>query len=930
LLLLAACLVGTRAAAATRYDPRLRFRTVSTARFDIHYHQGGEATARRLAAMIEAAAAEVDAAVGAATGRVQVILVDQHDLSNGWATPLPYNTIEISTAVPSAGNSLGHTDDWLRLVFVHEYTHVAHLSRAGGWIGGLRRGFGRLPVLFPNLYQPAWGIEGMATWQESAATRQGRVLAGDFRLLIREAASAGRFEPLDRAAGGNVDWPSGTTPYLYGAYFHQYLADRYGADSITRLADETSRRLPYLGSLAYREVYGRSLGELWAGFEAATHDATRDAADAVASDAVRLTHHGFNVSGPRYLADGRLFYSVANPHGFPALMELEPGSRTIRRVADRFLGNRIGVSGERLVIDEIDLVRSVGQQSDLYVIDPASGRRSRLTQGARALDPDVSATGIVACVVQMSDRRALATFPLPAPGASATPRIVIAEAGTNFSSPAWSPDGRLIAVERRRLGGASEIVLVNPADRTVQVVASIADGRLATPAWMPDGERLVFAAAVGRDPFRIHAVSIADGSIARLEGTGISAESPAVPPDGRTLAFVGYTASGYDLFSLSLLDATWTPVRFEHARNTTAPPAAPSPESFESHAYSIPATLKPQFWTPIAEVDNDELVVGAATASVDALGRHAYALSAGWSGRARPDWQVAYAYDRWLPTAFVSFADDTDPWRGGEFRTREADVGLRLRVSRVRQAHTTFAAFHVEDHAFTCGACPSAADEQGRLASLRVAWDYSSARAFGYSISAEEGGRVTVTTEVPRTAFGSDGNNVAITGDVRRYWRVKPRHGVLAARAAVAASWGDSATAPRFSATGNGPQPPGIGFGRDAIALLRGFAGDAAVGTRAATLNLDYRAPLGRIDRGVGTLPVFFRVVHGGLFVDAGHAWTDAARWSDTRLSIGAEVSLDTVIGFALPLTVTAGSAWRRDASGSRGVTVFGRIGRAF
>ena len=191
-------LLPVAAGAATRYDPRLRFSTISTRRFDIHFHQREEALARRLAALVEAAAAEVDRSVGAAVGRVQVILVDQNDVSNGWATPLPYNTIEMSAAPPPAESTIGNTSDWLRLVFVHEYTHIAHLSRAGGWINGLRRGFGRMPLLFPNLYQPVWAIEGIATWQESTTTREGRVAAGDFRLLLDRAAADKRFDPLDR------------------------------------------------------------------------------------------------------------------------------------------------------------------------------------------------------------------------------------------------------------------------------------------------------------------------------------------------------------------------------------------------------------------------------------------------------------------------------------------------------------------------------------------------------------------------------------------------------------------------------------------------------------------------------------------------------------------------------------------------------------
>ena len=108
--------------------------------------------------------------------------------------------------------------------------------------------------------------------------------------------------------------------------------------------------------------------------------------------------------------------------------------------------------------------------------------------------------------------------------------------------------------------------------------------------------------------------------------------------------------------------------------------------------YSTLKTLAPQFWTPTVESDADELVVGAATGSTDALGRHAYGIEAGWSTRARPDWQIAYAYDRWQPTIFAAYADDTDPWRSGEVRVRELEAGMLLRISRMRFSHATVAA----------------------------------------------------------------------------------------------------------------------------------------------------------------------------------------------------------------------------------------------
>jgi hypothetical protein len=73
--------------AATRYDPRLRFKTISTPRFDIHYHDDA-VLARRLAVAAESVARN-STGHSVLRRRVQVILVNQSDLANGWATPLP-------------------------------------------------------------------------------------------------------------------------------------------------------------------------------------------------------------------------------------------------------------------------------------------------------------------------------------------------------------------------------------------------------------------------------------------------------------------------------------------------------------------------------------------------------------------------------------------------------------------------------------------------------------------------------------------------------------------------------------------------------------------------------------------------------------------------------------------------------------------------
>ena len=107
----------------------------------------------------------------------------------------------------------------------------------------------------------------LATYEESVITGEGRLHAGDFRAIVDEAARQHRLEPLDRVNGGTTDWPAGAGVYAYGVGFHQYLADRFGADTLGAMAEATARRLPYLASGAFKTVYGESLGDLWRDYE---------------------------------------------------------------------------------------------------------------------------------------------------------------------------------------------------------------------------------------------------------------------------------------------------------------------------------------------------------------------------------------------------------------------------------------------------------------------------------------------------------------------------------------------------------------------------------------------------------------------------------------------------------------------------------------
>ena len=950
-------LVPALAGAATRYDPRLRFRTYRTAHFDIQAHQGEDALARRLAAIAERVAAAFQPALGRPRGRVQVILVDQSDVSNGWATPFPYDTIEITAAPPPGEELIGNTTDWLEVAFTHEYTHVLHLDRSRGLMGGVRRVFGRAPLVFPNLFLPLWQIEGFATYEESRMTGEGRVPAGDFRALVDVPARQRRFEPIDRAGGGLDDWPSGHAPYAYGAYFHQYLADRYGADRVEALADATAGQLPLLGAFAFKPVLGASLTSLWRDFRAARERAVPPAS-ATDSDARRLTHDGYVVSAPAVDRDGVMYYRRANADGFPALMRLENGKT--RRMAWRVGGARTSVRGDWVVFDQVDFARSVAVYSDLYAMRRTGGRVRRLTKHARASDPDLSpVAGRIVCVVQASGRRALALLDFTPDGPYAVPRVIAGEPDADYAGPRWSPDGTRIVAERRRPGG-HELVLVDPATGAVRTLAADTRARLVTPSWSHTGANVLFAADADGAVFNVYAIDVASGDVRQVTDSASGAQFPLLAPDA-SLIYVGYTADGYDLFSLSATAASMrAPVVIDRFAPLAAPsgfsaPPKPSTDPIVGDeisgpqagatgpqagaagpqagaAYSPLRTLVPTYWEPVLESDAGETLVGAATSMTDALGRHTYAVDAAWSGsRARPDWHAAYVYDRWRPTLVASYSDDTDPIAGGELRSRELFAGALLPFRHARWSHTLMGGVDAETQTAVCTVNCAVGRAHRDLRSVRAGWLYDSRRQFRYSISPEEGVAVEAAIDGSRRALGADTDASSAILDARVFQRLFSRHTVLAVRLAAASAWGDAAGRRRFSASGPGPAALSFDFGRDTIGLLRGFDPEDVVGTHAAVLNADLRVPLARVQRGPGLWPIFVRSIHGAAFVDFGHAWDATFRAADVRRAAGGEIASDLVLVHALPVTIAGGVAWTRDPVAARDrVAGFFRVGYAF
>lgn len=940
-------------------DPLLRFRQVRTEHFVIYFHQGEEHLAARLAAIVEDVRARVGRDLNTTPSRLtHVILADQAEAANGWATPTPRDTVFLHAAVPSGDEFIGRADDWLRVVFTHEYTHVVHLGLSGGWARPVRGIFGRVPIAFPNLWLPQWQIEGLATWEESALTGEGRLHAGDFRAIERVPAADGRVLSLDRASGGLVGWPDGHAAYAAGLGFHAYLVDRFGQPSLGTLAASTARRLPFFGTPAFGRVYGQSLGSLWRdyGLQLVAANASPVAEPGAPR---RLSRHGNIVVAPRFAPPTcdacplQIVYSARTPDAFPSLRTMDVDGRDDRRLSTRYQGSTVGVRRASIVFDQQEVRRNVGLYSDLYVLDRRTGDVRALTTGARLQDPDLSPDGrSIAAVRENRGQRELVVAQLrgsaddPSGMQLAEVETVASAADTQFGAPRWSPDGRSLVAERHRLGSLSEVVVLDVASRQVGRAFADQGARIVTPTWRPDGRAIIAAADFDERAFDLYEFPLEGESIARRLTRTSGALWPDVSPDGRTIVFTGYTADGYDVFAAPYALFQEDAPRALTASSPPAPSTAGPDDALSARPYSPLGTLAPTLWTPLVLADSEQTRVGASVTGADVLARHAYAVNLTWLvhgpqvarpvDQSVPDWSLAYAYTRWQPslfgsvsreTLFRTFVDDaaSDLISAGGVQ-QEYQAGVLLPWRRVRHTTQGLASlvrtdvrYHLID-----------TERATTLVSTRLALSHDTTQRYGYSISRERGVNIGTTVELARKALGSSAEGTTVTLDARAYMPGFGLHHVVALRGAAATSRGSDLARQVFQLGGVAASGSVIDFSSDALGLLRGARGQTVAGTRLLVANAEYRFPLAVLERGRGTLPLFLRTAHASIFGDLGQVRGDGQGDGVWRRAVGGELSLDAVAGYALPFVASVGVAWGHDGRSARGASVYARLGRAF
>jgi Tol biopolymer transport system component len=933
-------LIAATVTVAEAGDPYREYFTIETDHFVVHYVGGLEDVARRIAVVGEAAHRTLTPALDhVPEEKTIIVVVDNTDSANGFAGVIPRNAITLYATGPGSNTELEDHEDWLYALTLHEYTHIVHLDT----MGPLPRIYNRIlgKTWAPNQIMPRWIIEGIATYEETKRTAGGRGRGTRFESIMRIARHADKDLRLDEITGAPKQFPRGNAAYIYGSHFLRYIFDRFGDDTLRQMSHTSGDwPIPFALNRQIAKVTGEPFTELYDDWKGHLRD--RYGMQELAAErrglaiGKRLTHTAELNYWPQYTADGKeLYWLQSDGKRRPHVRAMPIGSDDARArdVA------QIEAMGPYDVLTDGSFVFEQGGRvyrreyafQDLYRYDVKTGRELAITHGMRARDPAVSPDERRVAFSKNEKSESVLAVVDTAPGGE----VSVVWRGERFDQayqPSWSPDGKRIAFSAWRKGGFRDILVVELASGAVEEITN--DRALdEDPSWSADGRYLFFDS--DRTGIQnIYAWDTQTRVLSQITNVLGGAYRPSSSPDGTRLAFdAAVPEGGSDVYEIALDPQTWLPARpYLDDKPVARDISNAETEVSAPRAYRPMETLAPQSYTVQTSLTAENPTVNLQTGGADAFNDHSWALSLG-SNLDNGDLNISafYGYGGWrwpLRTAVSRTISDRSGFRvdGVSQPYRQEDWSATISSSvpfEGRPDSSWSMSFDYDFDYFRLVEEPLVpmdpsdripvrpiADYQQAGVGVRVA--YSRVRGVTFGLGPSTGFDFSASVRLDHPALGATYRNVTAGYSTQAFTRLWGETPTLYARLVGSYRAGDIIRGGGF-ALGGTPTQDVVRAIIDSLragttGFLRGYRQRDIFGNQFHLLNLEYRQELWTIERGVATLPIYFRRLHLGLLSDTGVAFDttfDAER--NLRTSVGAALRLDAYFGYFIPGTFEIG-----------------------
>ena len=688
---------------AQPHEPDIRWQTLETPHFRIHFPAGFDSLARRVAMLCEEAYEPVSRSLNYFPGKTHVVLHTRSDFPNGFAGFMPWR-MELLIAEPQE-DWFGSRDDWLRILIVHEFTHVVQLRKHRGLSTWTYPLLGQFNALWQSV-APRWYIEGFATRNETFFTRGGRGRNPFHEMQMLAPARSGLSWRLENTAYiSRKKQPPGMF-YIAGYYFTDYLNRTFGDSTWAAILD-TYSKWPIFGFYhAIKKVTGKSAGQLYAAMLDSLKALQKTVPDFRPAEMHLLAAPGKlpeDYLAPRWLDPNTL---IAYHTGFdilPELVRVDVQGRKKRLLQRRLvqLNNSFTVKGNRLIWSENRphprFTATEPHELMMYNLD--TGTLQKLTSRQRLVSPDFHPhqNRLVAVQNDVPGNR-LVLFDLDSREIS----VLLELPGKVFLTPRWSRSGRLIAFALKdAASGRQDIAVMDVASRTWRYVYEPDRFHDTQPCWSAD-DRLLFYTSDRSGVFNIWAVNIETGQQWMVTNDSLGVIAPDVSPEGSLLAFSKYTPAGFALAVMPVNVDQFLPADFLPAdsHNSIEPESRPQSSAptplLRLRAYQPwKDILLPQAWFPFAIQGEGGTTPAVFLMSQDALRRHSWGGYFGFSPSTRlASWDMFYVYNRWWPQ--ITFSHAYLPQKvvfqqySGWWRRTRAELSVQLPLLLERNVYTSF------------------------------------------------------------------------------------------------------------------------------------------------------------------------------------------------------------------------------------------------
>lgn len=897
-------------------SPYIHWMKLSTPHFDVLYNSEQQNLAQTYAIALENNYQQLENVFAQKPVKTVVILNDNTDATNGYATPIPYPTIMIFPVLPGPLSGIGEYGYWPQDITVHEYTHILSFSQIRGFFKVFQNVFGQ--ILIPNAFLPRWYLEGVAVYNETALTQKGRLRSNYQSATLRamtEENSLMRYQFPEINESDLDTWPYGMRPYLFGSLMWEEMIEQNNPELISRLHTRYGGRVPFLLTAPIQEEVNLNYEQL---FQNKLNKIQNEFTQQIQSlKSQPLTNKKFLITkessfAPAYSENGEWLALLKTAPGDDPQVQLYQNGK-LKKYKRLPAGSIQSLSwlpdNSGFLYEKMNYVNPYDQFYDIYYYKLSKQKSERLTYGLRGRQPVMTPDSQNIIFIQQE--------------AGLTRLAQIDKDGKNIKT-LYQPPAQYRLSKPQMLNGDEVVFLERDTQGNDRILKFNRGTQVVTSLYQSQDSVIDLSYSKKLGLIMVEANNGVYNAYL-LEGTQKKALTHAstgvfqihLNEQNKTLAATYMTSSGLKVAEILPSDWSQTPQNLPKVKKEFKSDLKPSPLSenatqYPVEEYSAWPYLKPYYWLPTVYSTSEDTTVQVQTAGVDALAQHQYSLF------------VSHEVEAKKTEYLLSYLNQTSP------------VSLGLTYSTAYNHYLNFAEQKKLTQATLSGMYTLPWKLPNMEAGLMIEktdeeWYSYKFRHFGliglfkYSdisktvadISAESGWGLQAQVK----NYNNDMsdilyNSASLTGS---HFMAVPKLN----HHAVSLRWLMNYTDKEMSLARSPFISTNVLLAPNMVHdqwIMRGYLSSQFVAYRLANVNLEYRFPVADLMKGWGTFPLFLKKAHISLVSDAsqiqGYVYDPNLetyfRSENNKVysDYGLEFKTDISLAYQLPATLYFGAYW--------------------